>query len=169
MPNQQITADRLRELLDYDRATGVFTRRVSTARRMKVGEAAGTVNSAGYVCIMLDKVTYKAHRLAWLYVNGEWPKQMIDHIDGDKANNRIENLRDVPRRINGENQKKAHKTNPNRLLGVTRDNREGVKRPFMAQIVVRGVHKTIGTFETAEAAHIAYLQKKREHHEGCTI
>ncbi|MDD0156969.1 HNH endonuclease signature motif containing protein, partial [Shigella flexneri] len=70
--------------------------------RGAVGKVAGTI-SYGYNAINIDGVRYFAHRLAWLYVYGEWPKQEIDHIDRNRRNNAISNLRDVSRVVNALN------------------------------------------------------------------
>lgn len=106
-----------------------------------------------------------AHRLAWLYVYGEWPNGDIDHIDGDRLNNRIANLRDVSRRVNLENQRRPKACNKSGFLGVKtfRDQR------FQARIQVRGVQLHLGTFDTPHEAHAAYVAAKRNLHQGCTL
>lgn len=99
-----ITQARLKELLSYDPATGVFIWKVTRNGKMKVGLPAGSIDREdGYVEICLDRRDYKAHRLAWLYVTGAWPVYGIDHIDRDKTNNRFINLRDVPHSVNLKN------------------------------------------------------------------
>lgn len=170
MIKPELTAERLREVLNYDAETGVFTRKLRTARRIKLGEPAGSVSKLyGYLTIMVDLRSYKAHRLAWLYVYGKWPDEFIDHIDGNKLNNRISNLRDVSGSTNIQNQRKPHKRNSTGFLGVTVDNRAKNGRKYMAQIVLGGKHKFLGLYETPELAHEAYLNAKRQMHEGCTI
>ena len=86
---KSLTAERLREVLDYDPDTGVFTRKVRTASSVKVGDVAGSLNGKGYIRIRVDGRLYFAHRLAWLYVHGEWPVDQVDHINGIKNDNRI--------------------------------------------------------------------------------
>lgn len=90
-----ITAERLRELLEYSPETGLFVWKKFTNGRVLVGSKAGCIVKKRYATICIDEKTYLAHRLAWLYVHGEWPKGWIDHINRDKRDNRIENLRDV--------------------------------------------------------------------------
>jgi hypothetical protein len=93
-----LTAERLRELLDYDPLTGVFVWR-KPRQRVRVGQVAGKVwadrNGIRYRVIGVEQVQYLAHRLVWLYVHGIWPAEQIDHIDHDGLNNAIHNLRDV--------------------------------------------------------------------------
>ena len=105
-PAQELTAEKLRELLHYEPASGIFTRKVSTASRAKVGDVAGCQNGAGYLSIMLQRRVHQAHRLAWMYVYGEWPTGQIDHINRIKTDNRISNLRDVSHKQNHQNKSK---------------------------------------------------------------
>jgi hypothetical protein len=87
-----LTVERLRELLTYDPETGELRWRV-TRRRAAKGSLAGTLNRNGYRNIEVEQRCYKAHRLAWLYVTGEWPKETIDHINCKRDDNRWANLR----------------------------------------------------------------------------
>jgi hypothetical protein len=99
-----LTHKRLCEVLVYEKSTGLFRWRMKASKKTIVGEVAGclTVEKSGYrrVRIRIDGRLYKAHRLAWFYETGRWPKHEIDHINGDAADNRFENLRDVPHRQN---------------------------------------------------------------------
>lgn len=83
---EMISAERIREVLDYDAGTGVF---------MRNGQVAGAFGRDGYRQIRVDGRIYWAHRLAWLWAHGEWPESEIDHVNGDRADNRISNLRAV--------------------------------------------------------------------------
>lgn len=159
-----LTAERLRELLSYDQETGVFTWRVQTNNRVKVGMVAGSLNGQGYVQLRVDGIRYAAHRLAWLYVHGEWPKHQIDHINGSKADNRIANLRDGTQSLNQQNRRTALSTNKTGFLGVA-----SFKGKFRALIYVKGKHVELGSFETPERAHAVYIEAKRKYHEGCTL
>jgi hypothetical protein len=158
-----ITAERLRELVHYCPETGVFTHLQSKGRK-KAGMRAGWLRKDGYIETEVDGKAYKAHRLAWLYTYGAWPIHHIDHIDGNRSNNRLINLRDVNRFINSQNQRLPCKINQCGFLGV---HKHGPK--FRAQIRVKGKNKHLGLFDTAELAHEAYLRAKRVFHEGCTI
>lgn len=102
-PTNELTAEYLRSILDYNPDTGIFTRKVSTSSRAKVGDVAGSPDGHGYLQIMVQRRSYLAHRLAWLYMRGEWPKLNIDHINRNPSDNRISNLRDVTQKQNLQN------------------------------------------------------------------
>jgi len=156
--------DRLRQILAYDATTGVFRWRISLGSRAQAGTVAGCLTSLGYVEIGWGGHRYYAHRLAWLYVHGAWPAQMIDHIDGDRTNNRIENLRDVSRSVNLQNRKRAARNNQTGFLGVSQS-----RSKFKAQIEVGGKNIFLGQFDTPEEAHAVYCATKRRVHEGCCL
>lgn len=89
-----ISQKELKELFKYDADTGIFTRLTSThGGRWKAGTKAGSKHSAGYTQLKIGDNVYLIHRLAWLYVHGEFPQETLDHINGDKRDNRICNLR----------------------------------------------------------------------------
>lgn len=166
MATTDLTAQRLRELLSYDPETGAFTRLVSTCNRVKVGDVAGTLHHEGYIHIRVGGVIRRAHRLAWLYMMGQWPADEIDHINGRRSDNRWANLRDVSKRNNLENQRRAQAGNKSGLLGV--DYRANLGK-WTAQIQVNGKKRHLGTFDTPELAHAAYTEAKRELHAGSTL
>lgn len=159
-----ISQHRLKELFVYSPDTGNFTRRVPRGNR-PAGEVIGYMNN-GYIMTFIDGRMYQAHRLAWLYVYGEWPKHEIDHADGDRANNRIENLRDVPGFVNRQNRRSPQKNSTTGYLGVTTDKRTG---NFIAYINHMGKSKYLGKFRLAEEAHRAYVDAKRRLHAGNTL
>jgi hypothetical protein len=159
----ELTRARLREQLEYDPATGLFTR-LRPSGATKAGDVAGTKTGVYYSKISVGGKLYQTHRLVWLYVHGYLPLSDIDHIDGDKQNNRLENLREVSRSVNVQNLKVARANNKVGLLGVCRHGPS-----FRAQITVNGKAKKLGVFKTEDLAHAAYLTAKRSLHEGCTI
>lgn len=163
MAKADLTPERLKELLNYDPGTGAFTWKQH--RGVKAGKTAGSL-AEGYVLIRLDYKLQKAHRLAWLYVHGVLPSGDIDHINGDRADNRIANLRDVSRSVNLQNQRSAHPNNRHGRMGATFHSYSGLWR---AGIQVDGKHVPLGYFKTAEEASQAYVVAKRRLHEGCTI
>jgi hypothetical protein len=102
----ELTAEYLRSILHYDSETGIFTRKVSTSNRVKVGDVAGCPDGGGYLQISVCSRIYLAHRLAWLHFHGTWPTDQIDHINRDRADNRISNLREVTNKQNMQNKSK---------------------------------------------------------------
>jgi hypothetical protein len=172
MANCDLTAERLRELLNYDPETGVFTWRAArNSNRAPEGKIAGWIESPQKYgkqrrSIEVDQRNYKAHRLAWLYMNGEWPKRVVDHINGDSLDNRIANLRDVSQLTNIQNERAGRRNSRSGLIGahwVARDS------TWSSHIKYAGRLLSLGRFETPEAAHAAYLEAKRRLHKGCTI
>ena len=97
-----LTQERLKEVLDYEPETGVFTWKQNYQKRF-IGKRAGSFTHEGYRRITVDRKEYRAARLAWLYVHGEWPSEVIDHINRDRSDDRISNLRDVSPRVNSKN------------------------------------------------------------------
>ena len=160
---KDLTAETLRGLLDYDPETGEFRWRVNRGNRIKVGAAAGTVSSNSYAVIKINGMPFKAHRLAWMYAYDTWPNHDIDHINSDKRDNRIKNLRDVTRSVNMQNQERAQKDNKSGLRGVSWNKN---KKRWEAGISVNGRNEYLGSFDTTEAAHAAYLAAKLRLHPG---
>jgi hypothetical protein len=154
---KSLTANRLREVLRYLPELGEF-------RRRKTGEVAGGVwhrnRSTDYLKISVDGCQYFAHRLAWFYVNGEWPQGEVDHVNGNGLDNRISNLRDCARFQNATNSL-AQKSSRSGLRGV--HFHPGAKR-YRAQICKNNKTRHLGYFDTPELAHEAYLKAAHELH-----
>ena len=121
MKTLSLTQRRLKEVVRYNKQTGLFYWRVSTGKA-KRGEVAGHTDSVGYTKVSIDGVKYFAHRLVWLYVYGAWPTQNIDHKDLCRSNNRLSNLRDVGQSINGLNGP-LRRNNSSGYTGVSYDAR----------------------------------------------
>lgn len=164
MDKIDLTADRLRELLHYDPDTGVFRWAKKHARKIIAGQVAGTFGTERRRNIKIDGYVYKESRLAWLYVHGKWPENVIDHINGDPSDNRIVNLRDVTQSGNTQNQRKPGIKNTTGYLGVMRRG-----NLFQARIKAGGKLRYLGHYESPELAHAAYIKAKRELHPTCTI
>lgn len=159
-PAAPLTAERIREILHYDPDTGVFTWRVPKGKRVKAGSVAGSMESDGYVRIKIDDRKYRSHRLAWLYVNGCWPIDQLDHINGSRSDNRIANLREA---TNSENQQ--NRAMPaNNTSGFTGASFDRVAGRWKARIRVGGKLCHLGYFSTASEAHAAYLSAKARFH-----
>jgi hypothetical protein len=147
-----LTQAELKKLLIYDPDTGVFVNRITRNPRAPIGAIAGTDHPDGYRHMKIDRKCYLSHRLAWLYIYGEWPKKQLDHINGDRKDNRIENLRLVCNKQNSENQT-LHVNNTSGYRGVTWDKSA---QKWMAQIRHNNVRKFIGRYESLkEAANAA--------------
>ena len=151
--------DRLREVLNYDADTGTFTWRIKLGRKVVVGREAGSTHSSGYVTIRIDTQRYYAHRLAWCYVYGSWPPDEIDHINGDRADNRIANLRTATRKQNMEN--RAHATGASGYRGVCWLE---ANQKWRASITHNGKCIHLGLFGTAEEASAAYKEAAAIYH-----
>lgn len=161
-----LTPSRLKEIFCYDPESGLFTRRIDRKSR-KAGSVVGTKRPDGYLKTCVDGKQVLLHRLAWFYVYEKWPLQEIDHINNVRHDNRISNLRDVSPSHNQQNQKRAHKRNKScGLLGVTWCKKG---QHWKAQIAANGKRYELGSFDSPEKAHEAYLQAKREKHANCTI
>jgi hypothetical protein len=158
----ELTYSRLREVLHYDPATGIFTWLVATSRRIKPGYIAGRVDSKGYAAIKIDHQTYRSHRLAFLYQTGSWPIAEIDHINGERANNAWCNLRQATRTQNVHNTC-VRSDNKVGLKGVTLHGpKTRYKAKYRAIITVAGKQRHIGSFMTPEEAHAAYVAAATE-------
>src|SRR5258708_3744039 len=113
-----ISHSRLTSILEYFQETGKFTWRLALSIRAPIGSEAGWTMTNGYISIGMDGQDYLAHRLAWFYVKGEWPKSQIDHINGIKNDNRFFNLRPSTNAGNAINKKKPRRDNSSGEPGV---------------------------------------------------
>jgi hypothetical protein len=145
--------ERLREVLEYDPDSGVWIWVGRTGNKSKPGKIAGSLDNNGYVVIRIDRAIYKAHRLAWLYMTGEWPKVTVDHINNVPADNRWTNLREATYSQN------------NASRGLTVRNSSGFKgvywqaknKKWVATIAVGDNRiRYLGSFDRPEDAHAAY-------------
>ena len=137
-----LSYSRAHELFLYDPETGLITRKVGR-QGVKAGDVVGYRDDKGYLALCADYRKLKVHRLAWLMNYGSWPKGEIDHIDGDPANNRITNLRDVSASTNQRNRSRCSR-NKSGIVGVCWD-----KRSCKWHAYIKGVTSNIklGMFE----------------------
>lgn len=157
------TFGRIRNLLNYDADTGVFTWREAAGRwgRIRAGTVAGGVNKIhGYREISIGGKLYKAHRLAWLYMTGEWPKEEIDHINRNRADNRFVNLREATTAQNLYN-KNLYRSNTSGFVGVHWRKNCG---KWQARIGVNGKRISLGHFDSPTEASNIYAEAKRKYH-----
>jgi HNH endonuclease len=161
----ELTVERVRELLDYDPETGVFTWRFGR-RKAKKGAIAGSYTADGYQRICVDRGRYLAHRLAWLITYGVLPPDETDHINGIRDDNRMANLRLATKTLNMENMRRPRIDNTTGILGVSWNKRA---KKFRSLIRFAGKNLHLGYFTDPAEAHQAYLTAKRQLHSGCTI
>lgn len=162
----QLCAEAMKRMLSYTPDSGLFTWSESCGRAKK-GSIAGTPHGAsGYTKIVIMGRQFLAHRLAWFFHYGEWPIHQIDHINGVRNDNRISNLRDVSSAVNHQNRRFASRMSKTGLLGVGYDKRRSL---YYSKITINKKSIWLGYFKTCHEAHSAYVEHKRELHEGCTI
>lgn len=156
---ESLTVGRVRELLDYDPATGIFTRKICRGGPNPVGAVAGSKSpTKRYVYVRVDMKMLKGHRLAWFVTHGRWPSAEIDHINGDGFDNRISNLREATRSENMRN------------CGMKSNNTSGFKGcrrkagSWHARITLQGRQYYLGKFKTGEAASVAYAEAAKKMH-----
>lgn len=118
MSKESITQSELKDVLNYNHETGLFTWLVDSKHRKTLGLIAGTIEGTGYICITYRRTIYKAHRLAFLYMDGHTPIEEVDHINGNRGDNRWSNLRKVTRKENRKNCRR-YSTNTSGITGVT--------------------------------------------------
>ena len=157
----------VRNVLSYNPENGLVTWKIKVSNNTNIGDIAGFKNVSNRYYITLKNKKYLAHRIIWFLVYGELPKGVIDHIDGNSLNNRLDNLRVVNQRINLENQRKAKSSNKVGYLGVSLV--PNSKTKFYARIKVMGVTHFLGCFNSPEEAHEMYVKAKRSLHEGNTL
>jgi|SRR5882762_6808214 len=156
-----LTKERLKQLLRYEPKTGIFYP-MERRRGVRFGVPAGAKStSLGYILICVDRVHYCAHRLAWLYMTGKWPKNQIDHKDGSRDNNRWENLREATVSQNRCNAK-IRSDNTSGYKGVHRGGSTGNR--WRAAITINGKRYIIGYFDDPGKAFRARTVALRKFH-----
>lgn len=150
--------DELKELLEYSYELGVFFNKTTRCNRSIKGAVAGSDDGKGYTCIRIDGVNYRAHRLAWAFHYGEWPCGWLDHINRDRMDNRIENLRIACPALNAQNRIISSK-NKTGHTGVRK-----AEVGWVVSIGYSGRQHYIGTFRTLEEAVQARKAAEKVHH-----
>ncbi|MDO8972095.1 MAG: HNH endonuclease signature motif containing protein [Saprospiraceae bacterium] len=154
---ETLSQTRLHELFTYE--DGELIWQISKGNA-KAGKTAGCLNGAGYSQIQIDGQSYLTHRVVWMYIHGAWPTDQIDHINGIKTDNRINNLRECSP---GENQQNRtpNKNSTSKFAGVSWFAKT---KKWQARIGIQGKQKHIGYFTNELDAAFAYLEAKLQHH-----
>lgn len=160
MSVETLTHDRLRELLSFDPDTGIFRWLKTRGSRAAIGSLAGSLDHYGYRQIGIDGRDYKAHRLAWFYMTGNWPELEVDHRFGHTDDNRWSELRQATPCQNKQNMRR-HRDNRTGLKGV--HFHKGTSR-WCAQIMHEGKKIYLGLFDRPEDAHAAYCKAASDLH-----
>jgi len=154
-----IEHSKLIELLHYNLETGLF-HWAKSRPKVKEGNPAGCLDHNGYIRIEVGGKTYAAHRLAWFYINKEWPSNEIDHINRNKSDNRIENLRQAQ---HGQNRANSKTTNKHGLKGVSF--KKWIKfNCWEAKVKHNKKDIYLGCYPTKELAHEAYCRAAKKLH-----
>jgi hypothetical protein len=155
-----LTQHILKEILSYDPETGLFANREWRGGKSNQGSIAGSVRRDGYVKISIDNKAYLAHRLAWLYVFGAFPNEQIDHVNKDRQDNRIKNLRAASDAENKQNLSKT-RLNKSGKVGVIWHK---AAQKWMSYIHVRNRSVYLGVYDTIEEAATARAAAKAKYH-----
>ena len=168
MATGDLTPEIVRSLLAYDPESGQFTwiKRRGTRTDLD-GNIAGSLTNEGYWKITVAGRHFLAHRLVFMHVLGRWPVGLVDHINGNRTDNRFINLREANDELNAQNRRRARTGNSSGLLGVSVNTGRGKR--WLAQIQVSGKKMNLGYFDCKYEAHAAYLEAKRRLHVACTI
>ena len=150
------------DTIAYDPQSGLFTWAVAR-RGVVVGGIAGSFTGEGYWQVKLGRKVYRGHRLAWFLTHGDWPDGEIDHINGDRSDNRMANLRVVDRAGNSQNRRRAMSNNSHGFLGAAWNKQH---KRWQAKLMANKVIHHLGYFDSAAAAHAAYMAAKARLHIG---
>lgn len=158
-PRNDLTAEFVRSILDYDPETGVLTWRLRTDvdhewNTSWAGKPAGRVDHWGYRVLSINFLEYKAHRIAWLHVTGAWPKDFLDHVNGARADNRLCNLREASQSQNMAN-RSVTKRSSSGVKGVQWDAKN---KKWRASIAVNRKAFNLGRYKDLEDAKAAYAK-----------
>ncbi len=160
MDASDITADWIKNALDYDPETGEFKWRQRFGKRGVPGRKAGTIDFNGYLVVTINGKRLKGHRLAWLVMTGAWPSVAVDHINGNRTDNRFANLREADWAENQHN-RCLQRNNKSGYHGVAWDSHA---KKWRAGIRAAGRGVNLGSYDTPQEAHAAYLRAKAAMH-----
>lgn len=154
--SRPLTHERLKSLYWYDPVVGTFLLKAKIPHdKRKIGDFL-KANNNGYLTVLIDGLNYPLHTLAWFYMKKEWPLELIDHIDRNPLNNSILNLRQATNKQNQAN-KRINRLSSFGLKGVASSGKR-----YRSRIRIDGHKVHIGTFDSPEEAHAAYVEKEKE-------
>ena len=156
----QITQEYLKEYFTYNLNTGCFTRKKTSSLRAKKGDMAGYIRPDGYSAIIINRVPYLCHRLAWLWFFGEFPKSCIDHINRNRSDNRWINLRSSSYSQNQHNSPKK----PYNTSGLKGASWDKLCKKWRSQIKIKDSKMYLGSFDSKEEAHKKYCEVAKKAH-----
>ena len=153
-----LTSEDVKELFNYNPSTGIFTRCRATCNAVTAGEVVGSKMSNGYLTASRFGKMYRLHRLAWIHYYGEWPDGDVDHINGIRSDNRLDNLRVLSRSYNNLNKSKANSQNKLGVLGVSVCKKS---KRYVAEFKIDGkrYHKRFDLLEEAEEQYLEWKSK----------
>ena len=154
-----LTQEQIKELFDYKDGFLIYKK---NGLRTKAGQKVGWKNGNGYLRTDINMKKFYVHRLIWMFFYGDPNDKLVDHIDRDKSNNRIENLRLVDKSLNGLNRHKARSDSTTGLIGVLSSKTRKGTNQFTAKLTINGNTIFQKTFRTAIEAHNAYLNAKTQ-------
>ena len=146
-----LTSNRLHEVLKYSPKTGIFVWKIRVSQNVKAGDMANCCSSDGYVHIKIDKKSHRAHRLAFLYMEGYFPEYQIDHMNGIRSDNRWKNLRHASISCNLQN----CRLQINSISGFTGVNWNKSTKKWFARICIHRKQIHLGYYDTTEDAALA--------------
>lgn len=159
MKRNEITQEVVMRLFNYDPLTGVLTAKTKVKKR-QIGDVLGTADKRGYLAVSVNTAPCLIHRIAWLFMTGQWPAHEVDHINGNKGDNRFANLRAATRGENAKN-RKFSSNNTSGVKGVCRHKRSPNWR---AMVYVDGKQIGLGFFKTIEEAEKAVKRERERLH-----
>jgi hypothetical protein len=154
-----ITQQELKEILNYDKDTGIFTWKIATSNRVYVGKEVSSKRNTGYISIGIKNKDYLVHRLAWLYVYGYLPKY-IDHINSIRADNRIENLREVTKTQNNQNSV-IRKNNTSKVKNVAWHKQ---CKKWHVSLCVNNKRISFGLYDDLDLASLVAQEARNKYH-----
>lgn len=156
---RDVSLETIRRCLSYEPKTGIFRWLSSRRGRPGVGKRAGCIRPDGYLIITIDKTHYRAHRIAWFLMTGRWPLVHIDHINMKPSDNRWRNLRECTVSQNHGNMR-AHRDSSTGIKGAYRCSKSQTR--WFSRIYINGRTRYLGRFDSAKAAHAAYVVAARK-------